>query len=130
MSNFNPSSSKERIGFEFYNDTQRINYKIIQNTIHENMALFNDCISTYVRASQQISKASQPEDIPKVQLSVFIEQGERALEYGQNILKILENGLRDYRQYVDELEAKSFNPFAKEETNNKEEDESQQKASH
>ena len=110
---FNPWASKEKMNFDFINDTQKINYNMLQHTIHENMSLFSDSMSSCVRATQLMTKLNQPDEFCKSQISLLIEQGERALEHGQNILKIMEDGLRDYRKYAESLDSKTIFPFVK-----------------
>jgi hypothetical protein len=73
---FNPWNIKDKgVTYQCYNDMQKINYKILQNTIHENMALINDNLTNNVRAVQLMTKINRPDEFFKSQLSLLIGQG-------------------------------------------------------
>lgn len=108
MQDFGNMASKSKTLFEPYGEAQKINSNILEQISRENLALFSDNMSTYMRGLQLMNKVNKPEEFNKSLLSYIARVAERNFEYGRNLSKICEDGLKDYQEVLEQKMSSAF----------------------
>lgn len=111
MQDFSSMASKSKNLFEPFGEAQRINNNILEQISRENLALFSDNMSSYMRGMQLANKINKPEDFNRSLLSFLARMAERNFEYGRNLSKICEDGLKDYQEWLEGKIATTFDEF-------------------
>lgn len=83
-------------------DMQKLIMPIGERITRENISLLTDTMSSWVRYLQDMNRINRPEDFMKTQLHYLEDQGGKNLQYGQNVLKICEESLTDYCEWMGE----------------------------
>ena len=102
--------------FEPLYEMQKLTGPVYEGMMRENISLFSDNMSTFIKYMQGVNKSARPEDFIRNQMNLAAEQAERNLQYGQNVLKLCEDSLRDYHQWADD----KITPIFKEQQRNSE----------
>lgn len=90
-------------------DMQKLVMPISERISRENISLWTDTMSSLARYLQDMNKSNRSDDFIRTQLHYIEEQGEKNLQYGQNVLKICEESLKDYCGWLEGKLTSVFN---------------------
>lgn len=76
-------------------DLQKINSTTVEQLIQENVSLWSDNMGNYVKLMQNINKTNRPDELTREWMTYFTEQGNRNLQYIQNLLEIAKQTMQE-----------------------------------
>lgn len=101
----NMSSYSKALGPMY--DLQRIGSNMAEEVTRENLTLWSDNMSAWVKYLQTANKMDHPESVFKSNFGFWSEQGANNLEYMERILKIYGKGMRQISENMEETMEKA-----------------------
>lgn len=83
-------------------DMQRVIMPYLERITRENISLYTDSMANFIQHMQSCNKINRPEDFMRAQLNFISEQGEKNLQFAQNVLKINEDTLKEFSQFMND----------------------------
>jgi hypothetical protein len=84
-----------------YNELQKINQAASEKVIRECISFYTDSTTTIVKSMQTLPKFSSPEDFVGTQMKLLTKQGEKNLEFMQNIFQIYQDAIKENTQWTE-----------------------------
>lgn len=75
-------------------ELQKINQAASEEIIRETISFCSDNTGSALKYSQTMPRISSPEDYFSTQVKLFAQQGEKVLDYTQNVFQIYQDTLR------------------------------------
>lgn len=83
-------------------ELQQINQKASEKIVRECISFFSENAATSVKMMQNMPQMTNTEDFVSVQMKAFTQQGEKTLEFIQNIFKIYQDVMKEQCQWTKE----------------------------
>lgn len=105
---FTTWSSMGKTIFEPLYEAQKVAMPFLEKLQRENIACISDNVAFGIEYIQSLNKANKVEDFSKTQLNCLLKGCEKNLQHGQNFMKILEEGVKEFRQNAQEKMSQIF----------------------
>ncbi len=84
-----------------FTELQKINQEATEKVIRECINFCSDNTGTAIKCMQTLPRITSPEDYVSTQMKLMTQQGEKTLEFAQNIFQIYQETLRDHFQWTE-----------------------------
>lgn len=81
---------------------QQINQEAAEKVIRECISYCSDNAATVVKCTQTMPRTTSPEDFFNTQMKLWTQQGQKNLDFFQNIFKIYQDTLKDHCTWTEE----------------------------
>lgn len=96
-----------------YMELQKINQEASERVVRECIAYCSEATGTAVKCMQTLPRVTSPEDYFNMQMKILSQQGEKALEFTQNIFSIYQEALKNHFQWTEDKVGTTFNKMSK-----------------
>lgn len=83
-------------------ELQKINQEASERVIRECISFCSDTTGTAIKCMQTMPRITSPEDYFNLQMKLFSQQGEKVLEFTQNVFNIYQDTLKDHFHWTED----------------------------
>lgn len=83
-------------------ELQKINQEASERIIRECISFCSDTTGTAIKCMQTMPRVTSPEDYFNLQMKLFSQQGEKALEFTQNVFTIYQDAMKDHFHWTED----------------------------
>lgn len=83
-------------------ELQQINQAASEKVVRECISYYSDNTAAAVKCMQTLPRVTSPEDFINTQMKMLTQQGEKTLEFLQNIFQIYQDAMKDHCQWTEE----------------------------
>ena len=94
-------------------ELQKIQQDAQERIIRECISYCSDTTGTAIKCFQTMPRATGPEDYFNLQMKLLSQQGEKAVEFTQNVFSIYQDAMRDHFQWTEDKVGTTFGKKSK-----------------
>lgn len=83
-------------------ELQQVNQEASEKLVREYISYYTDNTATLVKALQTLPRTTSPEDFVNTQMKLLTNQGEKTLEFMQNVFQIYQDAIKNNCQWTQE----------------------------
>jgi hypothetical protein len=83
-------------------ELQQINQAASEKIIRECISYYSDNIASAVKCTQTMQRVTSPEDFFSTQMKLLSQQGEKNLEFYQNLFQIYQDAIKNHTEWTEE----------------------------
>lgn len=107
--NFADWTAEGKNAMEPFLELQRMGGEISEKMMREHISFCSDNAGTFIKCMQTAPRMTRAEDMGAMQIKLIAEQGEKVVEYTQNMLKICKDALKNYCEWTEEKMSTALN---------------------
>lgn len=94
-------------------ELQQMNQAAAEKVVRECISFYSDNAATAVKCSQTMQRVTSPEDFVSTQMKLLAQQGEKTLEFLQNIFQIYQTAIKEHSHWTEEKVSKAMKSTGK-----------------
>lgn len=83
-------------------ELQQINQTAAEKVVRECISFYSDGAASAVKCTQSMQRVSSPEDFMSTQMKLLTQQGEKNLEFLQNIFQIYQDAIKNHARWTED----------------------------
>ena len=84
-----------------FTELQKINQEASEKVIRECIAYYSESTGIAIKCMQTLPRVTSPEDYLSTQMKIWSQQGEKMMEFAQNVFQIYQDTLREHFQWTE-----------------------------
>lgn len=83
-------------------ELQQINQAAGEKLVRECISYYSDSAANTVKCTQTMQRVTSPEDFVNTQMKLLSQQGEKTMEFMQNIFQIWQDAFKDHARWTED----------------------------
>lgn len=83
-------------------ELQQMNQEASEKVVRECISYYSDNAAAAVKCMQTMPRLTSPEDYTNTMMKILSQQGEKGLEFMQNVFQIYQDAIKDHAQWTEQ----------------------------